>query len=232
MGGRRSHSVTPRSPSQNSVPPDHEPVVAPRPLGEAELSMASIQSAQSSDTVLEEHSAVEDPSGSSSAGSAVTENVIPLKRSRENSTSSLSDISSEADGLQTQEADAGPSTAYTNSITSRTGSIRDIVDVDMPSSTVTSSQRRRTPQEDIASGSPSSPIQVTSIQTPPNLNTSDRRPTVGPLSSYNCPICFSPPSFATLTPCGHICCAECLFSAVRSGTQRSVLLGPAAQQAK
>ncbi len=43
-----------------------------------------------------------------------------------------------------------------------------------------------------------------------------------PLSTYVCPICLSPPSNATLTPCGHICCGECLFTAVRSALQRAM----------
>jgi hypothetical protein len=42
-----------------------------------------------------------------------------------------------------------------------------------------------------------------------------------PLSNYSCPICFSPPMNATLTPCGHICCGPCLFMAVKSTMKRS-----------
>ncbi|KAJ7140042.1 hypothetical protein C8R43DRAFT_892997, partial [Mycena crocata] len=45
-----------------------------------------------------------------------------------------------------------------------------------------------------------------------------------PLSSYSCPICFFPPTNATLTPCGHVCCGSCLFTAVRTMTQRGALL--------
>ena len=41
------------------------------------------------------------------------------------------------------------------------------------------------------------------------------------LSTYSCPICFSAPTNATLTPCGHICCGECLFTAVRTTVQRA-----------
>ncbi|THU98386.1 hypothetical protein K435DRAFT_661053, partial [Dendrothele bispora CBS 962.96] len=41
------------------------------------------------------------------------------------------------------------------------------------------------------------------------------------LSSYTCPICFSPPTNATLTPCGHVCCGACLFSAVKSAVRRA-----------
>lgn len=53
-----------------------------------------------------------------------------------------------------------------------------------------------------------------------------------PLSNYICPICFSPPTYATLTPCGHICCGECLFTAVKAAIERSQYHGPASQQAK
>ncbi|KAI0791220.1 hypothetical protein C8Q75DRAFT_715583 [Abortiporus biennis] len=53
-----------------------------------------------------------------------------------------------------------------------------------------------------------------------------------PLSTYNCPICFSPPTYATLTPCGHVLCGECLFTAVKAGIQRGALHGPASEMAK
>lgn len=53
-----------------------------------------------------------------------------------------------------------------------------------------------------------------------------------PLSAYVCPICFSPPSYPTLTPCGHICCGECLFTAVKSTIARSAYHGPTSQRAK
>ncbi|TFK18145.1 hypothetical protein FA15DRAFT_550792, partial [Coprinopsis marcescibilis] len=48
------------------------------------------------------------------------------------------------------------------------------------------------------------------------------------LSSYNCPICFFPPTNATMTPCGHICCGQCLFAAVKStmARNRTVVAGP------
>ncbi|KAG9314816.1 hypothetical protein JVU11DRAFT_3909 [Chiua virens] len=45
-----------------------------------------------------------------------------------------------------------------------------------------------------------------------------------PLTAYTCPICFSPPTNATLTPCGHVCCGQCLFTAVKSTIRRSMVL--------
>ncbi|SJK99451.1 uncharacterized protein ARMOST_02752 [Armillaria ostoyae] len=45
-----------------------------------------------------------------------------------------------------------------------------------------------------------------------------------PLSSYSCPICFTPPTNATLTPCGHICCGSCLFTAVKVAKRRAGLM--------
>ncbi|KAF8905943.1 hypothetical protein CPB84DRAFT_1676126 [Gymnopilus junonius] len=59
-------------------------------------------------------------------------------------------------------------------------------------------------------------------------------PRLEPLSSYTCPICFSAPTNATLTPCGHICCGACLFAAVKTTIQRSalVLAGPALNEAR
>jgi hypothetical protein len=44
-----------------------------------------------------------------------------------------------------------------------------------------------------------------------------------PLSTYTCPICFSPPTNATLTPCGHVCCGQCLFTAVKSTIRRNMV---------
>ena len=49
-------------------------------------------------------------------------------------------------------------------------------------------------------------------------------PVPEPLSTYTCPICFSPPTNATLTPCGHICCGQCLFTAVKSTIRRNMVI--------
>jgi hypothetical protein len=62
--------------------------------------------------------------------------------------------------------------------------------------------------------SSSSPITVTSAPST----------TAPPLSTYTCPICFSPPTNATLTPCGHVCCGVCLFTAVKATLQRGALM--------
>lgn len=54
-----------------------------------------------------------------------------------------------------------------------------------------------------------------------------------PLATYTCPICFSAPTNATLTPCGHICCGECLFTAVKTVMHRSQqAAAPDANQAR
>ncbi|PFH45458.1 hypothetical protein AMATHDRAFT_9200 [Amanita thiersii Skay4041] len=44
-----------------------------------------------------------------------------------------------------------------------------------------------------------------------------------PLCDYTCPICFAPPSNPTLTPCGHICCGLCLFTAVKTTLARGTI---------
>ena len=44
-----------------------------------------------------------------------------------------------------------------------------------------------------------------------------------PLATYTCPICFFPPTNATLTPCGHVCCGQCLFTAVKATMRRNML---------
>lgn len=56
---------------------------------------------------------------------------------------------------------------------------------------------------------------------PPQENT--------PLSSHTCPICFYPPRYAVLTPCGHILCGECLFEAVSTSQARQLGPRPEAQ---
>lgn len=46
------------------------------------------------------------------------------------------------------------------------------------------------------------------------------------LSTYSCPICFSPPNPAVTTPCGHVFCGGCLFSALRAyAVSRAPALG-------
>jgi len=52
------------------------------------------------------------------------------------------------------------------------------------------------------------------------------------LSNHTCPICFSPPTYATVTPCGHVMCGDCLFTAVKTTMERASYHGPAAERAK
>lgn len=59
---------------------------------------------------------------------------------------------------------------------------------------------------------------------PVNDATSSSSSAPEPLSAYTCPICFSPPTNATLTPCGHICCGACLFAAVKSAVKRNMVI--------
>ncbi|KAH9937860.1 uncharacterized protein BXZ73DRAFT_44681 [Epithele typhae] len=49
---------------------------------------------------------------------------------------------------------------------------------------------------------------------------------VEPLAEYTCPVCFSPPTNATITPCGHVLCGECLFTAVKTAIQRGAYTLP------
>jgi len=45
------------------------------------------------------------------------------------------------------------------------------------------------------------------------------------LSTFTCPVCFSPPENATLTPCGHVMCTFSLFSLSTAHTERSGNVG-------
>ena len=62
------------------------------------------------------------------------------------------------------------------------------------------------------------PSRVPASSAAPSVSTPE------PLSAYTCPICFSPPTNATLTPCGHICCGACLFTAVKSTIRRNMAI--------
>ncbi|KAG8991461.1 hypothetical protein FRB94_008853 [Tulasnella sp. JGI-2019a] len=42
---------------------------------------------------------------------------------------------------------------------------------------------------------------------------------------YSCPICFSAPTAAVITPCGHVTCGACLFSSVEVAQKRSRSMG-------
>ncbi|EKM77934.1 hypothetical protein AGABI1DRAFT_129725 [Agaricus bisporus var. burnettii JB137-S8] len=80
------------------------------------------------------------------------------------------------------------------------------------------------------SPTPSQPPLESAPTTPPQTQTqtqsqSQPQNQEEPLSEYTCPICFFPPSNATLTPCGHVCCGSCLFTAVKTTLQRGVSMG-------
>ncbi|KAI0077800.1 hypothetical protein K474DRAFT_1038751 [Panus rudis PR-1116 ss-1] len=66
----------------------------------------------------------------------------------------------------------------------------------------------------------------------PDVRSLSSRPEAEPLSAYTCPICFQPPVYATMTPCGHVCCGDCLFTAVKTTMQRSMHHGPEAERPK
>ncbi|KAH9063906.1 hypothetical protein EDB87DRAFT_77882 [Lactarius vividus] len=90
---------------------------------------------------------------------------------------------------------------------------------------------------------PSSPISLRSQSAPPTSPivtsvTHGPRPLLPPTSlplepeplhTYACPICFASPTNATLTPCGHIMCGECLFTAVGAAVARMGIASIAAR---
>ncbi|KAH8995007.1 hypothetical protein EDB92DRAFT_1848667 [Lactarius akahatsu] len=93
------------------------------------------------------------------------------------------------------------------------------------------------------SNPPSSPISLRSLSAPPTSPivtsvTHEPRPLPPPTSlppepeplhTYACPICFASPTNATLTPCGHIMCGECLFTAVGAAVARMGIASVAAR---
>ncbi|CAK5277861.1 unnamed protein product [Mycena citricolor] len=58
----------------------------------------------------------------------------------------------------------------------------------------------------------------------PSPSSAKAHATGEPLAAYTCPICFFPPTNATLTPCGHVCCGSCLFTAVKTMASRAAVL--------
>lgn len=82
-------------------------------------------------------------------------------------------------------------------------------------------------EKDISSPAPDAPVAVASdielvesavpattsipIVAPPEAKASEPQY----LHTYNCSVCLAPPKNATLIPCGHIFCGECLFTSVR-----------------
>jgi len=72
---------------------------------------------------------------------------------------------------------------------------------------------------------PKQPIPSPSLEVPTTSSSSKAttakptKPPADPLSDYTCPVCFSAPTNATITPCGHICCGSCLLGAVKAGIQ-------------
>lgn len=53
---------------------------------------------------------------------------------------------------------------------------------------------------------------------------------IEPLASYSCPICLSPPTYATITPCGHVLCGDCLFSSVKTTMERGAYTLPMSER--
>jgi len=114
-------------------------------------------------------------------------------------------------------------------------------DVDQPSTVLAQIATWEIPDAPPSEGSPTAPPVATSssVSAPVVLSDSADRispivmrdspeitstPALEPLSTYTCPICFSPPTNATLTPCGHICCGQCLFTAVKSTMRRNMVV--------
>jgi hypothetical protein len=63
---------------------------------------------------------------------------------------------------------------------------------------------------------PSEPLPLARKRTPPPVPSAPE-----PLAAYACPVCFTPPTRATLLPCGHVCCGECVFAAVKTMQRRN-----------
>ncbi|KAI0267739.1 hypothetical protein BC834DRAFT_968660 [Gloeopeniophorella convolvens] len=79
------------------------------------------------------------------------------------------------------------------------------------------------------SAPPTSPILSTTAAAAAAPRHASPPPEPEPLHTYACPICFSPPANATVTPCGHIMCGECLFTAIGAAAVRTGIASLAAR---
>lgn len=97
-----------------------------------------------------------------------------------------------------------------------------------PSCCVKSGQTALTPPDDMHARDQDKQLgqdsraagQTCSTDPHPNARTPDE-PSSNALSTFMCPICFTPPVNATLTPCGHVSCGACLFNAVGIALRRT-----------
>ncbi|KZT39978.1 hypothetical protein SISSUDRAFT_554488 [Sistotremastrum suecicum HHB10207 ss-3] len=92
-----------------------------------------------------------------------------------------------------------------------------------PSASVPSSQSSdfSQPQQSQSSQSESQPQASSSTQKPSTREKTPQATASEPLGNYACPICFSAPTNATMTTCGHVMCGECLFTAVKTTLARA-----------
>ncbi|KZS94237.1 hypothetical protein SISNIDRAFT_549418 [Sistotremastrum niveocremeum HHB9708] len=94
-----------------------------------------------------------------------------------------------------------------------------------PPASVPSSQSSNLsqPQQSQSSQSQSQnqPQASSSTQKPPTREKTPQATASEPLGNYACPICFSAPTNATMTLCGHVMCGECLFTAVKTTMARA-----------
>lgn len=234
--GSRSPGNSRENSPQTTVTPYHENPIASPLLGDEPGSTATPEDFLTSTVLHEKRVTEETDDFDLPGGFDSTDNDRTFKKRKLNRGSLQSILeppSSDRHPTQGHESDAGPSRAHHNPIPSRTFSERDLMDVDAALSAAPSTQLLS--EDETAFAPPTSPI-VLSSPSPPlspiHAVPAARTRGLDSLSSFNCPICFSPPTNATLTPCGHICCGECLFSAVQSSIERSAFHGPAAQSAK
>jgi len=137
-----------------------------------------------------------------------------------------------------EDNEAGGSLSTSSLKRKRSGSDDDsyptMPDVRQPMSSSPSSLKGKGKVKEFHLHPPDIPEPTTTLDSPEN-RTSDLKgkskalhvepkPKEELLGSYSCPICFSPPSNATLTPCGHICCGVCLFMAVKTTMQRATMM--------
>jgi hypothetical protein len=230
---RSSQSSRQNTPTpQVSVPAHREGHDLPPAVDEAYYAASS--SATTSTTALEKRRPGQSGFMDIPGGSSTIENTLPFKKRRIFSDADQQAKSYPAGRVHVvdDEGSAGPSQLRLNTAISRNNS--DVMDVDEDLSPIVPSSRSPPSLEHgVAAPPPSSPIDLCSpvLQPSCTIAPAGHKP-FEPLASYNCPICFSPPTYATLTPCGHICCGDCLFSAVKSTIERAAFHGPAAERAK
>ncbi|KAJ7074757.1 hypothetical protein C8F01DRAFT_34604 [Mycena amicta] len=137
-------------------------------------------------------------------------------------------------------SDSGLVDELPDNLTPKTPPLRKKEEIEEPILVTSASKKKAKPADDSKSGASTEPIIISGSSIASSSKTklpSPKTPHLPappgqPLSAYTCPICFCAPTNATLTPCGHVCCGSCLFTAIKTMMQRGTMMMPGFVEAR